>query len=134
MKRFAILTAALVFLLVGSIPVLAQDHPEPTVPMQMYHVALLKKGPDWKSQNTDDGMDNRMTLIKNVKKAAKTGLVVTAGLVNDETDVEFIIIFNLKNKYEALEIMEMAPNFKNGMYVADIYSMFAPKGLVVDID
>jgi hypothetical protein len=58
--------------------------------------------------------------------------VVTAGLVNDETDAEFIIIFNIKNKYEVLEAMEKSKHVKNGMFKVDIYSMFAPTGLTVN--
>ncbi len=130
MKRLPILIAAILVLCASVLPVLAQDHPQAST-MQMYHVALVKKGPAWKSQNSQEGMDNRMAVIREIKKGAKTGLIVTAGLVNDETDVEFIVIFNIKNKYEALEMLEMAPNIKNGMYLADIYSMFAPKGLVI---
>ncbi|MCP4293536.1 MAG: hypothetical protein GY780_17050 [bacterium] len=41
-------------------------------------------------------MDARIKIVENIKAAAQTGLVVTAGLVNDETDAEFIIIFNIK--------------------------------------
>ncbi len=130
MKRFTFLITAILFLIVSAMPAVAQDAPK-SAPMQMYHVAMVKHGPKWQSQNSQEGMDNRMEVIANIKKAAKKGLVVSAGLVNDETDVEFIVIFNLKNKYEALDIMEMAPNVKNGMYKVDLYSWFAPTGLVV---
>jgi len=101
MKRLAILFPAALFLLSCALPVSAQEAPK-SAPMQMYHVLLVKKGPEWKSQ-----------------------------LVNDETDVEFILILNVETKYEALQVLESAPNYKNGMYTADIYSMFAPKGLVI---
>jgi len=131
MKRLTILTITILFLIVSAMPAAAQDAPK-SVPMQMYHVALVKQGPNWKSQNTQEGMDIRMQVIKAVKKGAKRGLVVTAGLVNDETDVEFIIIFNIKNKYEALDLLDISPNIKNGVYKADIYSWFAPTGLVLD--
>lgn len=130
MKRITILTTAILFLIVSIMPAAAQDAPK-SAPMQMYHVAMVKNGPNWKSQNTQEGMDIRMEIIANVKKAAKKGLVVSAGLVNDETDVEFIIILNVKNKYEAMDIMEMSPNVKNGMYKVDLYSWFAPQGLVL---
>lgn len=130
MKRLIILSISALILIACTIPAVAQDAPK-SMPMQMYHVALIKHGPNWKPQSTQAGMDHRMEVIKNIKKGAKKGLIVTAGLVNDETDVEFIIIFNIKNKYEAMDLLDNAPNHKNGMYKADIYSMFAPKGLVV---
>jgi hypothetical protein len=98
--------------------------------MQMYHIALARKGPNWKSQNTDEGMDLRMEIIQNIRKAAQAGLIVSAGLVNDETDVEFIIILDVETKTEAYNILMNAKNVKNGAYTPTIYSWFAPKGLV----
>ena len=135
MKRFTVLTIAILFLIASFMPAAAQETQKApkSAPMQMYQMALIKHGPQWKSQNTQEGMDIRMDVINNIKKAARSGLVVTAGLVNDETDVEFIIIFNLTNKYEALELLNKAPNHKNGMYKSDIFSWFAPKGLVIDV-
>lgn len=131
MKRFTILTITILFLAVSAMPAAAQDAPK-TGPMKMYHVALVKHGPNWKSQHEEGGMDTRMEVLKNIKKAAKKGLIVSAGLVNDETNVEFIIIFNIKDKHEALELLDMAPNVKNGVYKVDIYSWFAPVGLMID--
>jgi len=130
MKRFAIIIATMLFMLVSTMPALAQDPPK-SAPMQMYHTVIVKKGTNWKSQHTQAGADNRMDVINNIKKAAKEGLVVTAGLVNDETDAEFIIILNIKNKYDALELLNKSKNIKNGMYSVELYSMFAPKGLTV---
>ncbi len=130
MKRITILAITILFLIVSVMPAAAQEAPK-SVPMQIYHVALIKHGPNWKSQNTQEGMDRRMEVIKQIKKGARNGVIVTAGLVNDETDVEFIIILNIKNKYEALDLLDNAPNHKNGMYKSDIFSMFAPKGLVI---
>lgn len=98
--------------------------------MQMYHIAMAQKGPNWKSQNTDEGMDLRMEIIANIRKAAEAGLIVSAGLVNDETDVEFIIILDVETKTEAYNILMQAKNVKNGAYTPTIYSWFAPKGLV----
>lgn len=132
MKRFTILTITILFLIVTAMPAAAQDMPK-TGPMKMYHMALVKHGPNWKSQGEEGGMDIRMEVLKNIKKAARKGLVVSAGLVNDETNVEFIIILNIKDKYEALELLDRAPNIKNGTYKVDIYSWFAPVGLTLDV-
>ena len=130
MKRLLVLLATFAFVLSLSVSALAQEH-QKSVPMQMYHVVMVKHGPNWKSQGSEEGMDARMRLIDAVRKGAKSGLIVSAGLVNDETDVEFIIIMNVETKTEAYKILQEAPNYKNGMFAADIYSMFAPKGLVV---
>lgn len=136
MKRFTILVAVVLFVMASALSAVAQTGakaPEATdsATMQMYHLVIMKKGPNWISQNTDEGADLRMEIIKNLKKAARKGIVITAGLVNDETDAEFVVILNVKTKYEALEVLDASPNIKNGKYRGEVYSMFAPKGLVV---
>jgi hypothetical protein len=97
--------------------------------MQMYHIAMVQKGPNWKSQNTEEGMDVRMEIIENIRKAAEAGLIVSAGLCNDETDVEFILILDVETKTEAYNILMQAKRVKDGSYTPTIYSWFAPKGL-----
>ena len=97
--------------------------------MKMYQVVLVEKGPNWKSQNTEEGMDIRMEIIGNIRKAAQEGWIVSAGLVNDETPVEFILIFDIETKTEAYNVLHESKNVKNGYYTPVIYSMFAPEGL-----
>jgi len=98
---------------------------EPKADVQMYQVVLMQHGPNWKSQADQEGMDNRMVAIENIKKAAREGLVVAAGLVNDETNVEFILVLNVETKHEALALLDQAPNIKNGMFKPEVYSWFA---------
>lgn len=128
MKRFV--SAILVFaVLAMALPVFAQEEAPPKQKMKMYHVVIAKKGPNWKSQNTDEGMDIRMRIIENVRKGAMDGTIISAGLVNDETDAEFIIIFDIETKTEIYNMMQTAENIKNGQYAIEAYSWFAPEGL-----
>ena len=91
----------------------------------MYHIVILRKGPNWKSQNTTAGMDARMDAIDRIKKGAQEGIIVAAGLVNDETDGEFILLLDVETKTEALAIAKKSPMLTSGFYKADIYSWFA---------
>jgi hypothetical protein len=132
MKRTIILMLALfVFTTVGS--AFAENPVDKVAPkkqtMQMYHIAMVKKGPNWKSQNSEEGMDIRMDVIEGIKKAAQSGLIISAGLVNDETNVEFILILDVETKTEAYNLLQKAKNVSNGYFSVDIYSYFAPKGL-----
>ncbi|MEN8007881.1 MAG: hypothetical protein ABFS42_12750 [Candidatus Krumholzibacteriota bacterium] len=97
--------------------------------MQMYHIVMVEEGPNWKSQASEEGMDVRMTAIGNIRKAAQEGWLVSAGLVNDETPVEFILILDVETKTEAYNLIHGAENVKNGFFKPMIYSYFAPKGL-----
>mgnify|MGYP001819836580 FL=1 len=132
MKRLIMLLMALAILSSYG-AALAQNPVDEVAPqkqkMKMYQVVLVQKGPNWKSQNTEEGMDIRMEIIDNIRKAAQEGWIVSAGLVNDETDVEFILIFDIETKTEAYNVLHQAKNVKNGYYTPTIYSMFAPEGV-----
>lgn len=91
----------------------------------MYHMVILRKGPNWKSQGTQEGQDKKMQAIANIKQGAAEGIVVAAGLVNDETDGEFILLLDVETKTEALALAQKSPLLKSGFYKADIYSWFA---------
>ena len=97
--------------------------------MQMYHICMIQKGPNWVSQNTAEGMDIRMEVIEGIRRGAEAGLIISAGLVNDETPVEFILILDVETKTEAYNILHNAKRVKDGVYTPTIYSYFAPKGL-----
>lgn len=128
MKRIVSILLAFA-VLATALPALAQEQEVPKQKMKMYHVVIAKKGPNWKSQNTDEGMDIRMQVIEGVRKGALEGTIVSAGLVNDETDAEFIIIFDFETKTEIYNLLQKAPNVKNGQYMIEAYSWFAPEGL-----
>ena len=122
MKRTLLLIALILTVTAWVLPAAAQEQ---KATMHMYQVALAKRGPAWKSQNTQEGMDLRMQLIEGVKAAAKKGLVVSAGLVNDESEVEFIIVFDIETKHEVMAILNKAPLVVDGMYTPEVYSWFA---------
>lgn len=134
MKRsFIVMLVLFVFVVTGS--VMAQETEGTAKPksvaMKMYHVVMAKKGPNWKSQSSEEGMDARMTVIEGIRKGAQQGLVISAGLVNDETDVEFIIILDVETKTEAYNLIHSGKLVKAGFYTPMIYSYFAPDGLSV---
>lgn len=134
MKRsFFVMLMLFVFVITGSS--MAQEATETgkakSVPMKMYHIVMAQKGPNWKSQNSDEGMDARMTVIEGIRKGAQQGLIISAGLVNDETNVEFIIILDVETKTEAYNLMHQGKLVKSGFFTPLIYSYFAPEGLAV---
>jgi len=130
MKRIVSLFLV-VAVLAMALPVIAQEGATevPKQKMKMYHVVLAKQGPNWKSQNTEEGMDIRMQIIEGVRKGAEEGWVASAGLVNDETNVEFILILDMETKTEVYNLMQKAENVKNGNYSVEAYSWFAPEGI-----
>jgi hypothetical protein len=132
MKRSIMMLMILVILASYGVAV-AQNPVDEVAPkkqvLQMYQVILVERGPNWVSQNSESGMDIRMEVIASIRKAATEGLIVSAGLVNDETDVEFIIILDVETKTEAYNLLHKAKHVKNGHFTPTILSWFAPKGL-----
>jgi uncharacterized protein YciI len=131
MKKLTALALLMTFLI--SVPALAQtgdlgDKPK-SQPMKMYHIVLAEEGPNWESQNTEKGMDARYQALEGIKKAAASGILISAGLVNDETNVEFILILDVETKTEALSLLNQAPLVKSGFFKPVVYSYFAPEGL-----
>ncbi|MFT5233895.1 MAG: hypothetical protein ACI9UK_002179 [Candidatus Krumholzibacteriia bacterium] len=135
MKRTFLISFLLMATALFATPVLAQegetaaDKPLPKQEMQMFQIVLAKRGPNWKSQNTDGGMDARMQVIQSVRDAAQAGRLISAGLVSDETDVEFIFIFDVEFKGEVYDRVMNAPLVKSGFFKVEIYSYFGPQGL-----
>ncbi len=122
MKRTLLLIALILTVTAWVLPAAAQEQ---KATMHMYQVALAKRGPEWKSQNTQEGMDLRIQMIEAIKAAAKQGLIVSAGLVNDESEVEFIIVFDVETKHEVMALLNKAPMVVNGMFTPEVYSWFA---------
>ncbi len=127
MKRTLLVTLLLTVVTMFALPLQAEELPKQK--LKMYHIVMAKKGPNWKSQGSEAGMDVRMQVIDGIRAAAKSGLLISAGLVNDETDVEFIFIFDIETKTEAYNLIMQANNVKNGFFTPEIYSYFAPEGL-----
>ncbi len=106
--------------------VLAQKE---SVPMKMYQIVMAERGPQWESQNSEKGMEVRLEVISTIQAGVEKGVVISAGLVNDETEVEFVIILDVETKTEAYNILHSSKHVKNGFFKPIIYSYFAPDGL-----
>jgi hypothetical protein len=131
-----LLTIALTFLVLIAfcLPVAAQAQAsgKSKYEVQMYHIVVFKKGPNWKPFGTPE-LDVMMgKFVENLRKAEETGLLVAAGLVNDNTDVEMMFILNIENLYEAMELARNSMMVKNGQYTPVVHSWLGPKGLKPD--
>ena len=126
-----ILAAVAIVLLAGTIlpgPAAAQN-PKSKYEFEMYHVAIVKQGPNWKPYGTDEATAVQQTLMKGINELDEAGTLVSGGIVNDGTVVEMIFIFRTLTYNEVLVMFQKAPNVVNGFYKADFFPWFAPKGL-----
>jgi hypothetical protein len=97
--------------------------------MEMYHVFIVKQGPNWKPEGTAEATEVQRRLIASAKELLKQEIWIAGGPVSDVTEVEGIIIMRIEAMHEALEMVRQAPSVKSGFYKIDAYPWFAAKGL-----
>ena len=126
-----ILAAVAIVLLAGTIlpGTAAAQQPKTRYEFEMYHVALVKQGPNWKPYGTDEATAVQQALMAGVRKLDEARTLVSGGIVNDATVVEMIFIFRTLTYNEVLAMFQKAPNVVNGFYSVDFFPWFAPKGL-----
>ena len=126
-----ILAAVAVVLLAGTIlpGAAAAQNPQTKYEFEMYHVAIVKQGPNWKPYGTDEATAVQQSLMAGIRKLDEAGTLVSGGIVNDATVVEMIFIFRTLTYNEVLVMFQKAPNLVNGFYNVDFFPWFAPKGL-----
>lgn len=130
MKRLVapLLVLAVVVSALAPTAVLAQSKYE----SDLYFIVLAEHGPNWKPQSTEDGLKKKMQAIENLKKVIGSSEVITAGLVIDDVDADFVLIINVENEAAVREALQKAPLVQEGFYKVRTLAWQAPKGLKLD--
>jgi len=98
-----------------------------------YYVVFAERGPTWVPQTNEKGVEVRMEVIENLKKALREkDEVIIAGLVNDESGAEFIMILRTEDEMGMRELLQNGKNVANGFYKLRIHSWRAPAGLKLE--
>ena len=75
-------------------------------------------------------MEVRLQVIENLRGlVTKSDKVIIAGLVNDGSGAEFILIVETKDEMAMRRYLNDAENVKNGFFNLKIHSFSAPLGL-----
>ncbi len=129
MKRLLIIAFLATMLLSQAMPALAQDKVE----FASYFIVYAVKGPNWKPQTDVDAMDIRLEIIENLKTLLQENNdLIIAGLVNDGSDAEFVMIFQTEDEMGLRDKLKNAKNVKNGFFKAEGHSFHAPAGLKLE--
>jgi len=133
MKRAVLSVLAAVLLAAAAMPAIALAQMEPTkVEFGTYFIVFANRGPNWKPQTDDEGMDVRMQVIEGLRKSVESGEMIIAGLVNDGSGYEFVAIFQTEDEGALRAALKNAPNVKNGFFKLEGHPMFAPLGLKLE--
>ena len=108
------------FLIAGSL-VFAQEKKEPPSKLIQFHMALLKKGPNWTGTQTPETQKILHQHLKNVLALLDAGKAVAAGPLGDDTDLAGIFILRASSAEEAKTWVESDPAVKAGLFVAEMH-------------
>ena len=110
-------------------PVWAQEEPA-KYEYGEYYVILADPGPNWKPQTDENAMATRVQILKNLESVVlEDDNVILAGLINDGSGAEFIMIVETADEMAMRKELNEAPNVKNGFFKLRIHSFSAPAGL-----
>ena len=133
MKRL-LLTVTLVALCLGMLTPAAAQTGSSKFEFASYYVVLAERGPTWTPQTDEKGMEVRMQVLENLKKLLlESHQLIIAGLVNDGSGAEFILIVQTEDEMAMRKYLNDAPNVANGFFNLKIHSWYAPAGLKLEM-
>ena len=119
MKKF-LAGALLVLPVIAAVAIgRAQDKKEPEHKLIEFHMALMKRGPNYKAAGMP--ADLRSGHMANVMSLLESGKAVIAGPFADDGDIAGVLILRAKSADEARAWAEADPAVKAGFFVAEMH-------------
>lgn len=123
MKKFLAGSIAVLSLVVSAAVVRAQEKKEPEYKMVEFHMALLKRGPNYNAAGLPKEMQSAH--IANVVSLLESGKAVIAGPMGDEGDLAGVVVFRANSAEEAKAWAEADPAVKAGFFQAELHPWWA---------
>lgn len=105
---------------------------EPRYEMTTYYVGILRKGPKWTAEVTEDTKKIQAGHMANINKMAATGKLVVAGPFADGGDPRGLYIFKADSIDEVKAMDADDPAVQAGRLVVDVRPWMAAKGIKID--
>ncbi len=129
-----VLTVALAAICLGLVAPAAAQTGSEKVKFASYYVVFAERGPTWTPQTDEKGMEVRMQVLESLKKLLlESDELIIAGLVNDGSGAEFILIVQTEDEMAMRNDLNGAPNVANGFFNLKIHSWYAPAGLKLEM-
>ena len=109
-----------------------EKKPEPKHEMTSYVMGLLRKGPKWTADRTEETQRIQDGHMANIRKMAATGKLVVAGPFTNDGSLRGVFIFQQTSLEEARAMVDQDPAVKSGRLVVDLLPWFAAAGLRVN--
>jgi uncharacterized protein len=105
---------------------------EPRYEMATYYVGILKRGPKWTAESTEETKKLQAGHMANIKKMAATGKLIVAGPFTDGGDLRGLFIFKADSIEDVKAMVAEDPAVQAGRLVVDMKPWMAAKGIKID--
>ncbi|MBA3570898.1 MAG: hypothetical protein H0W34_02745 [Pyrinomonadaceae bacterium] len=117
-----LLTVIICLLVVAiSTPMIAQEKPAPAFKMVEFHMALLKRGPQWTDKKTPERMEILTQHLAYFTSLLDSGKAVIGGPLTDESEIRGLYVLRAKSATEALAWSEADPAVKAGYFSVEMH-------------
>jgi uncharacterized protein len=116
------LLLVIALLLVGSpTQLFAQEKPAPAFKMVEFHMALLKRGPQWSAEKTPQRKEVHDQHVAYFTSLLDSGKAVIGGPLTDESEITGLYVLRAKSAGEAREWAEADPTVKAGYLSVEMH-------------
>ena len=121
MKKFLAGSLIALSLTAVAAKVRAQEKKEPEFKLIEFHMALLKRGPQWTGSSTARTKSLETKQRAYVDSLITSGKAVIAGRLDDDGEIRGVYVLRAKSAAEAREWAEASPGVKSGHLVAEMH-------------
>ena len=118
--KLVILVSVLV-LIATSVPTVAQEKPAPAPKMVEFHMALLKRGPQWTAEKASQREEVLAQHVAYFTSLLDSGKAVIGGPLSDEGEIRGLYVLRAKSAVEAREWTDADPAVKAGYFSAEMH-------------
>jgi uncharacterized protein len=98
-----------------------QSKPAPQFKLVEFHMALLKRGPNWSSATTQDTQLLQQQHIAYAQSLLESGKAIISGPLNDDGDIRGIYVLRAKSADEAKSWALADPLIISGRFIAEMH-------------
>ena len=109
------------FLVGNPAPLFGQEKPAPAFKMVEFHMALLKRGPQWTAQKTPQSKEVLAQHLSYFKSLLDSGKAVIGGPLTDESEIRGLYVLRAKSASEALAWAEADPAVKADYFSVEMH-------------
>ncbi|CAN5875501.1 hypothetical protein BH18ACI4_BH18ACI4_23630 [soil metagenome] len=118
--KLLVLASSLLLVAISGLTV-AQEKAEPQFKMVEFHMALLKRGPQWTDKKTPERREVLAQHLAYFTSLVDSGKAVIGGPLTDESEIRGLYVLRAKSASEAREWADADPAVKAGHFTVEVH-------------